>query len=109
MKKNMNINETLPPYKTLTLYISLFLLIQKSSYCWDFHMPALTSVGNSEMYNDKIIIALHMTIDHNDPDLFVVGYISTCHSGIPVSLTTKAVELASHHGVLDTISCEKIC
>jgi hypothetical protein len=26
-----------------------------------------------------------------------------------VSLTTKAVELASHHGVLDTISCEKIC
>ena len=95
MKKNLNINETLPPYKTLTLYIALFLLIKKSSY---FHMPPLTSVEKTEIYNDKIIIALHMTIDHNDPDLFVVGYISTCHSDIPVSLTTKAVELASHHG-----------
>jgi hypothetical protein len=80
MKKKLNINETLPPYKTLTLYIALFLLIKKSSY---FHMPALTSVEKTEIYNDKIIIAL---------------YISTCHSDIPVSLTTKAVELASHHG-----------
>jgi len=44
-----------------------------------------------------------MTIDHNDPDLFVVGYISTCHSDIPVSLTTKAVELASHRGEVYSI------